>query len=130
MSIDEKRYEFVTAQCRYCNEKIIESFNLFIKLVTGIVGGMIFLDLNLAVNDPKRGTYLNASTVLIVLIGVSTLFQVWRYQISWWGYRIAEIKITAEAPALRKWWSRSSEISMTIAVIATPLCFWYFNPLR
>jgi len=43
MISDEKRYEFVTAQQRYTNEKIIEAFNLFIKLGSGIVAGFIWV---------------------------------------------------------------------------------------
>lgn len=43
MSIDEKRYEHVTSMCRYHNDKIIEAFNLYIKLVTLIVGGVVWL---------------------------------------------------------------------------------------
>jgi hypothetical protein len=37
MVSDEKQYEFVSGQVRYHNEKIIESFEFFIKMFSAVV---------------------------------------------------------------------------------------------
>lgn len=39
---DEKRYEFITEQLRYVNEKIIEAFTLFVKLTSAIMAGIVW----------------------------------------------------------------------------------------
>lgn len=46
MVSDEKQYESVSTQVRYLNDKILESFNLYLKLFSGIVGGSIWLSGN------------------------------------------------------------------------------------
>jgi hypothetical protein len=47
MEIDkDKRYEFVTSSARYHNEKIIQAFQLFVKLTTALIAGVVYLSVN------------------------------------------------------------------------------------
>ncbi len=85
----EERYRFVTSQLSYFNEKIIEAFNLFIKLLTAIAGGVLWLRLQ---NDwgtvwiQIRGIVV----ALIMLVGFSSILLVIFNLSSWWGFRKAE----------------------------------------
>ena len=40
---EEKQYEYLTHHLEYLNDKIIETFLLFIKLAIAIIGGIFFL---------------------------------------------------------------------------------------
>jgi hypothetical protein len=85
----EERYRFVTSQLSYFNEKIIEAFNLFIKLLTAIVGGVIWLRLQTDLGTvwiQIRGIVIG----LVMLVGLSSILLVIFNLSSWWGFRKAE----------------------------------------
>lgn len=85
----EERYRFVTSQLSYFNEKIIEAFNLFIKLLTAIAGGVIWLRLQTdwgTVWTQIRGIVV----ALVILVGFSSVLLVIFNLSSWWGFRKAE----------------------------------------
>lgn len=85
----EERYRFVTSQLSYFNEKIIEAFNLYIKLITAIAGGVIWLRLQVdwgAVWIQIRGIVV----ALTILVGFASVLLVIFNLSSWWGFRKAE----------------------------------------
>jgi len=85
----EERYRFVTSQLTYFNEKIIEAFNLYVKLITVIAGGVIWLRLQLDwVTVWKQ--IRSIVVALILLVGFSSILLVTFNLTSWWGFRKAE----------------------------------------
>ena len=85
----EERYRFVTSQISYFNEKIIEAFNLYIKLITAIAGGVIWLRLQVdwgTIWIQIRGIVV----ALIILVGIASILLVIFNLSSWWGFRKAE----------------------------------------
>ncbi|RJP49180.1 MAG: hypothetical protein C4586_07805 [Anaerolineaceae bacterium] len=85
----EERYRFVTSQLSYFNEKTIEAFNLYIKLITAIAGGVIWLRLQIdwgTVWIQIRGIVV----ALILLVGFASILLVIFNLSSWWGFRKAE----------------------------------------
>ncbi len=86
---DEKRYEFITEQIRYVNEKIIEAFTLFVKLTSAIVAGIVWL----LIQNLKHETRILIGPVipwLFLLLGVTCILLIIINLRSWWGYRKAE----------------------------------------
>ena len=92
----EERYKFVTSQCVYCNEKIIQSFTLFLKMVSTFAGGVIWLRLQQNWMDiwPQIGTL---AVWLLVLLGLGTMLMIFRNLRAWWGFRKAESELTGGA---------------------------------
>ena len=92
----EERYKFVTSQCVYCNEKIIQSFTLFLKLVSTLAGGVIWL--RLQPNWADVWSKVESLAVwLLILLGIGTVLMIYRYVVAWWGFRKAESALTAGA---------------------------------
>ena len=136
MAIDKnKRYEFVTSSCRYHNEKIIQAFQLFLKLTTAVVAGIFYLSVNSPVGCKQKAIVIAANftegaicTVAVLLIIANLL--------AWWGFRNAESEIvgkdesgnyTVPKPKFPK--SCLSEIVMVFVVLTTFFMFSKFNPL-
>jgi hypothetical protein len=113
---DIERYAFVTSQLEYFNEKIIEVFSLYIKLLTAIVGGLIWLQ-----TQPNFETIwarAKSLAVLIVAVIASASIVLILFNVdSWFGFRRAEAKLNRKAPTPRRWLSIRQELAM-IAVIA------------
>ena len=124
----EERYRFVTSQLSYFNEKIIEAFNLFIKLLTAITGGVIWLRLQTdwgTVWIQIRGIVV----ALIMLVGFSSILLVIFNLSSWWGFRKAEsflLKGKIPPPVFPK--SARQELLMmlviTISAIGASILIW------
>lgn len=117
----EERYRFVTSQLSYFNEKIIEAFNLFIKLLTAIAGGVIWLRLQTdwgTVWIQIRGIVV----ALIVLVGLSSVLLIIFNLSSWWGFRKAEsflLKGKIPPPVFPK--SARQELLMMLVVTASTI---------
>ena len=112
----EERYRFVTSQLTYFNEKIIEAFNLYIKLITAIAGGLIWLRLQVdwvTVWVQIRGIVV----ALILLVGFASILLVTFNLTSWWGFRKAEsflLKGKIPSPVFPK--SARQELLMMILI--------------
>ena len=128
---DQKRYEFITEQLRYVNEKIIEAFTLFVKLTTAIIAGIVWL-LTQSLKDETRlliGSFipwlfllLAATSILLIIINLR----------SWWGYRKAESTLVGvnKVPNPKFPRSCSGEIVMIGVIIVVFFVAWICNPLK
>lgn len=116
---NEERYKFVTSQCVYCNEKLIQSFTLFLKMVSTLAGGVIWL--RLQPNWSVIWSKIDSLAVwLLVLLGLGTILMIYRYLAAWWGFRKAESELTGgvvRAPRFPR--SCMVEISLIIIVAVT-----------
>ncbi len=121
----ERRYEFVTAQQRYYNEKIIEAFLLFVKLATAIVGGVVWLNIQ-ELPQADQKLYNTSALWLFVAVATATLMMVWVNLDAWWGYREAEIDLSPEAPKLKPFLSCRIEILMSLIIIFAVWAFVKF----
>ena len=96
MVSDEERYKFATSQLTYFNEKIIEAFNLFVKLTSVIAGGALWL--RVQATGPSLWPAIRPLAVgLLALCGISTVTLVGFNLHAWWGYRRAESRLTDKA---------------------------------
>jgi hypothetical protein len=123
-----KRYQFVTQQLRYHNEKIIEAFKLFIKLFSAIVGGAIWL----SIQTNELSSYGNLALALVGVLTLVTVVMVISNLMAWYGFRKAESflvgkeKVGPPTP-IRSCWT---EYVMIFAMVCALTLFWCFNPLR
>lgn len=114
----EKRYEHITKMLEYCNEKIIQSFNLFIKLFSLVIGGYFWL----YIQDKEVNLLGKINSYFPLLLGTISaicIIQIWGYWQSWYGYRKAESKLVGvkdlPLPKLPK--ALLLELVMTIVII-------------
>ncbi|MFL6521536.1 MAG: hypothetical protein ACJ8NS_15055 [Chthoniobacterales bacterium] len=92
----EERYKFVTSQLVYCNEKILQSFTFFLKLISTLAGGVIWL--RLQPNSAVIWSQIRSLAAwLLGLAGVGAILMIYRYVRTWWGFRKAESHLTAGA---------------------------------
>ncbi len=113
--IEEKEYDYVNRQVEYNNQKIFESFNLFIKLMVSIGGGAIWL------TTQKLGkTFLllfrDPINSLFILSGAACAIFILLHTISWRGYRQAQNRINQNVP-LPTWKACVREVIMIIFII-------------
>lgn len=115
----EERYKFVTSQLIYCNEKILQTFTFFIKLISTFVGGLIWL--RLQSNFPTVWSQTKGLAVAVFLLsGVGTFLMIYRYLRTWWGFRQAESNLTAGAVPTPKFpRSCQTELFMMLVVVVT-----------
>ncbi len=127
---NEKRYEFVTSQIRYHNEKVIESFNLFIRLFSGIVAGAVWLSTQ---SDPsaKHRVIGIFAYVLVIMLMTMTSVTVIANVLQWYGYRRAESGLVGKdkVPPPTVLGSCWNEIAMLLCIISVSAVFCLFNPL-
>lgn len=123
---NERQYEFVTTQIRYHDEKIIESFKLFIQVLSAIVGGSIFLAKEPSLHNPNYGPL---ATILVWCLGAMTIITVSVNTMAWFGFRKAEHRLNPKAPQVRHLWSYWNELAMLIVICIAVILFTLFNPL-
>lgn len=127
---DSDRYQFVTGQTRYYNDKIIESFNLFIKLASAIVAGVLWLHLQ-ELDDPTKTHYGQMAMLVLGLVTLGTGLLLLNNLRAWWGYRKAESALVGEetVPPPHFPMSCSSEILEVSMMIVFCVVFVVLNPL-
>ncbi len=126
---EEKQYEYLTHHLEYLNEKIIESFELFIKLTTAIVGGVFFIHWKLASNDPRRGSFVKMSNLLLWLVGSSAILLILDNLRAWRAYRKTLSEQYPDIPSYSPFWWLLSEAIMCFVIVITCILFSCNNPL-
>jgi len=126
---DDAQYNFLTSECRYKNEKIIEAFNLFIKLSISIVAGVFFLDWKLPTDDLKRCKLSYGSDALFLLVGISMVLLILNNLRSWHGYRKEVSQLFTKVPPPKGPFWFSSEALMCVVIVLACIGFLMFNPL-
>jgi len=122
-----ERYKFVTSQLQYFNDKIIESFKLYIQLVTAISGGYLWLKTQSQTADTLTWARV-AAPALMIFVGLTIILLIIVNLSSWWGYRKAESNLlggVVPTPVFPK--SARQELVMIVVIITTSgLGAWYF----
>jgi hypothetical protein len=124
---DEKQYEFVSGQVRYHNEKIIESFEFFIKVFTTVVGGSIWLSMQKDVAT-KFGAYQTLSNSVVSVITIVAVIRVLENLRAWHGYRNAQCRLEPSIPKPKPIRASVSEAVMVLGMITAAVLFVRFNP--
>jgi hypothetical protein len=127
MVSEEKQYEFVSEQVRYFNEKIIESFNFFIKVFSAVAGGSIWLSMQKDYAG-KFSSYLTLSNSIVVLITVIAVIRVIENLRAWHGYRNAQCRLDFRIPTPRPFRASVLEALMVVGMITAAVLFWVYNP--
>jgi uncharacterized membrane protein len=125
----EEQYEYLTSHLRYINEKIYQSFTLFIKLATTVVGGVFFLHWKLLPCDDKRFSLSAAANLLFVLISFSMIVLILNNLRSWYGYRKRLSKQYPNIPNDKNIWRWVTEAVMCLVIVITCIVFIKYNPL-
>lgn len=126
---DEKQYEYLTGHLQYLNEKIIQSFTLFIKLATTTVGGVFFLDWKLVPDDAKRPSVSSAVDLLFILISFSMIFLILDNLRSWLEFRKTLSEQYPDIPIRKSVLHFASEGVMCVVIVITCIGFLKLNPL-
>ncbi len=131
MNIPEKeQYKYLTHHLEYLNDKILGSFELFIKLATAIIGGVFLLHWKLAENHNNGDSLVLMSDMLFCIVGVSIIALIWINLCAWRSYRKT---LSKEYPAIKLsnpflWWI--GEAIMSLLIIITCILFCLLNPLN
>ena len=125
----EKQYENVTNHLRYLNEKIIDAFSRFITLATAIIGGVFYIHINLALDDPRRKMLNLPASAALMLVGFGTVVLILSNLHAWIGYRKM---LSREYPSIPlktgiNWYL--SETIMCLLILITCIAFYFLNPL-
>jgi hypothetical protein len=125
-----QRYEFITSQIRYHNEKIIETFNRFLQLFAAIVGGSIWLSLQPRPSGAIRD-YSVVSDALVIALALISALNIINDLLAWFGFRQAEsalvgLDVLPPPHPIRSCWM---EYLMLAAMLGAGATFWLFNPL-
>jgi hypothetical protein len=126
----EKQYEYLTHHLEYLNEKIIDTFTLFIKLSTAIIGGVFYLRWQLTIDGSIRVHFALISKLLFSVVSLSLILLIFNNRRSWGGYRK---RLTGEYPGIpptSKFLSVASEVVMCSIITVTCVGFWFINPLN
>ncbi len=125
-----KEYKYLTARLQYLNEKIIQSFTLFIKLATTIVGGAFYLRLNLPNDAQMRMFFSQAVELLLVVVSLSMILLILNNLFAW---QECQANLSKKYKGIKKakgmrWWF--SEAVMCLLIAGTSWGFHCYNPLR
>jgi hypothetical protein len=126
---DDKQYEEIRTHLRYLNDKMIEAFNLFIKLATAIVGGTFFLHWKLAANDPQRTTFARGTDALLLLAAVGMTIIILNNLRAWYSYRGTLSHLFPEISHKTRFWSWLTEVLMCVMMLGVAWGFCAHNPL-
>ena len=133
MVSDDKQYEHVSQQVRHHNDRILGSFDLFIRLFSAVVGGAIWLSLQ--AGAARRGSYYALlSDLLVGLITVMSILMVLENLRAWHGYRWAQTRLGEKdesgnyrIPPPKKLRASLIEIGMVACMLCSALLFLLFN---
>lgn len=129
MISDEKRYTFITEQLRYHNEKILQAFGLYVKLFSGIIGGLIWLYTQENIDENIKQDLRGIALWLIVLIAVSVGIGITANIRSWWEYRKVEsVLVGPQILPGPKFRSLSSELCMFAVIIGSVIIYAKYWP--
>jgi uncharacterized iron-regulated membrane protein len=125
---DVERYKVVTSRIQYFNDKIIESFKLYIQLVTALTGGYMWLKTQSQATNALTWARV-AAPGLMILIGITIILLIVANLSAWWGHRKVESKLTGgavPAPVFPKS-ARGELIMIGFIIITSGLGAWYFT---
>lgn len=124
----EKRYDELKTHLRYLNEKIIEAFNLFIKMASTIVGGTFFLQWKMTADDPQRVKLAHGTDALMFLVAGGAIVIILNNMRSWIGHRQALSVEFPEVPPMKAsaW---ITEAFLCVLILTTSIVFVWINPL-
>jgi len=126
---EEKQYEYLTHHLEYLNDKIIDSFELFIKLSTAIIGGVFFLYWKLKDSELSGACFVLISNILLCVVGIAMILLIINNLLAWRAYRktLSEQYPDILPPHWIKWWL--SEVIMILLILTTCILFSFNNPL-
>ena len=130
MISDEKQYEFITGQLNYHNDKIIDAFSQFVKLVSAIIAGGVWM-ITQQLDAGTKTLIGKVAMWLILLVSISSTLLILINLRVWWGYRktVSKLVGTERAPLPRFPRSSSSELVMILVIIVTTCLLFLYLPL-
>lgn len=127
-TMEIERYKFVTSQLSYFNDKIIESFKLYIQLISAVTGGYVAVRTQ-AVATPVARIAQVVIPGLTVFIGLGAVLLILVNLSSWWGFREAESRLLKGdvPPPVFPRSARQELVMIAAIVLATTLGAWFFS---
>jgi hypothetical protein len=129
MVSEDKQYEFITNRVSDLSNATEDGLKLFVPMYSAILGGSIWLRLQLKDAVPPSYKYL--SDALILLLTFVCIYIVLDNLRAWWWYRqkLAEITSGSKYPATQPHWSAAIiEVVLCAAMFAAGIAFVLFNP--
>jgi hypothetical protein len=129
MISEEAHYKYVGSVIKHRLDQIRDAFRLFLQLFSAIVGGSIWLSIQVA-EKPSRHTYARVSDLLVALLTLVTAVMVSEALRGWWGYRKTLSRFDTgqhRIPMPRKR-SLVTEIVMVACMVGAAVVFVWFNP--
>jgi hypothetical protein len=130
----EKEFDNVAKQLSECNARIMDSFKLYIQVVSAIIGGSIYLSLQQH-DKLKNAQYAALSDCLVALVTLVAIVMIYENLREWHGYRKAQSRLSGVddngapyIPGPRGFQASRVESALMLAMVATALLFWWFNP--
>jgi len=124
---DVEQYKEVTSMMRYYNDKIFDTFKMYIQLASAIAGGYVWLRIQAGPTALDLARYVAPALTLLVGIGAILLIAI--NLGSWWGYR-KRLSELLNRPNLRPEFPRNGyqEVIMGVFILlASAGAFWYFT---
>ena len=132
MISDDKQYEFVTRRISDLANATHSALKLFLPTFSAILGGSIWLRLQIKDSTPPSYAYL--SDALILVLTAQCIVIVYDNHRAWWGYRMLLTKLLATsahpAPPPVFWPTAIIELSMCLAMLGAGALFVIFNPFN
>jgi hypothetical protein len=129
MVSEDKQFEFITKRVSELSNATEDGLKLFVPMYSAILGGSIWLRLQLKDAVPPSYRYL--SDALILLLTFVCTFIVLDNLRAWWGFRTDLVVITRDSklPTPMPHWSAAIiELVLCTAMIGAGIAFVWFNP--
>ncbi|MFI5014695.1 MAG: hypothetical protein ACHQAY_20360 [Hyphomicrobiales bacterium] len=133
LSVDEE-YKFVSEHCRWLSKMMTDTFNMFIRLTTAIIGGSIYLGQQQGVSikgkslAPLSDLVVGASALVACLLiyEYARARKRYRQRVTILGGKDERGNDRIPKP---KPWPYVIELAMAASMIAVAVAFCRFNPL-
>lgn len=126
--LPEKKYEYITGHLEYLNEKIIQSFTLFIKLAMAIIAGAFTLSWKIFDKiDCDYQSWAEGINCLFSIVSICMILLILDNLRSWRGYRETLSDEYGIKPISRSYYF--SETVMVCLILLASFVFDFFNPL-
>ena len=134
MITDEQLYKTLCEMIAERNRNALDAFKLFISLYSAIVGGTIWLSIQLKAFAHSYETLSNGVVLLVAVVAIILIVEAKR---GWWGYRKKQSELVGKTddgqyriPPPKLFPTALTEGAMVLCIAAATIGFVLCNPLH
>lgn len=125
----DEEYKYVTSQIIKHIERSVDAFKLFAQLLSAIVGGSVWLRLQIRGADVHLLPTLGClADILVFLIALICGVMIWDNYRAWYGFRTAQSDLVPHVKMPNKKKSETSKWTMIACMLLAFVLFSWFNP--